>query len=89
MEISLKNNKTFKNSSIETEYSFSNDYIFNRTFFIKKKSTKTKTLLSNTQSTQTSNQNKTITSNFYKHKPKLNLKLMNFHKDFLYCLIVF
>ena len=84
MEISLKNNKTFKNSSIETEYSFSNDYIFNRTFFIKKKSTKTKTLLSNTQSTQTSNQNKTITSNFYKHKPKLNLKLMNFHKDFLY-----
>ncbi len=37
MEISLKNNKTFKNSSIETEYSFSNDYIFNRTFFIKKK----------------------------------------------------
>ena len=83
MDASLQKNKTFKNSSIETEYSFSND-LFNRTFFIKNKTTKTKILLSNTQSTQTSNQMKTITNNFYKHKPKLNLKLINFHKDFLH-----
>ena len=83
MDASLQKNKTFKNSSIETEYSFSNDLLI-RTFFIKNKTTKTKILLSNTQSTQTSNQMKTITNNFYKHKPKLNLKLINFHKDFLH-----
>ena len=84
METFLKKNQTFKNSSIETEYSYSNDYCFNRTYFIKNKSTKTKIFLSNTQSTQTTNQMKTITNNFYKHKPKLNLKFMNFHKNFLY-----
>ena len=84
METFLKKNQTFKNSSIETEYSYSNDYCFNRTYFIKNKSTKTKIFLSNTQSTQTTNQMKTITNNFYKHKPKLNLKFINFHKNFLY-----
>ena len=84
METFLKKNQKFKNSSIETEYSYSNDYCFNRTYFIKNKSTKTKIFLSNTQSTQITNQMKTITNNFYKHKPKLNLKFINFHKNFLY-----
>ena len=61
----------------------SNDYFIENIEF-KNGYSNNKMILSTTISTETSNPFKTITSNFFKQKPKLNNNLIkNFHKDYL------
>ena len=61
----------------------SNDYFYDN-IEIKNIGSNNKMILSTTLSTETSNPFKTITNNFFKHKPKVNVKLIkNFHKDCL------
>ena len=61
----------------------SNDYFYDN-IELKNIGSNNKMILSTTLSTETSNPFKTITNNFFKHKPKVNVKLIkNFHKDCL------
>ena len=61
----------------------SNDYFIENIEF-KNGYSNNKMILSTTISTETSNPFKTITSNFFKQKPKLNDNLIkNFHKYYL------
>jgi hypothetical protein len=61
----------------------SNDYFYDN-IELKNIGSNNKMILSTTLSTETSNPFKTITNNFFKHKPKVNVKLIkNFHKDYL------
>ena len=84
----MEKNKFRKISSdSESNYSNENENIHNNTSYktqLLKKSSKNKIFLSLTQSTQTTNQLKSINHNYFKIKPRLNLKLINHcHKDYL------
>ena len=84
----MEKNKFRKISSdSESNYSNENENIHNNTSYKTRLlggSSKNKIFLSLTQSTQTTNQLKSINHNYFKIKPRLNLKLINHcHKDYL------